>query len=260
MLEVSEIFASIQGEGPLVGTPSVFLRTRRCNLRCSWCDTKYTWDRDDPGYANFDYLSPGAAAFLIGFCANVGVPHEMRAEYVERYQEPQSWDITHLVITGGEPLIWRRELRLLLEIFINSKNIHTVEVETNGTISPHLTRRLEEALGVRYNVSPKLMSAGNKGLKVWRPEVLRDFAGRDSCFKFVFSGDPAGPEGDELRSCLSFLRGLGVPESRLYLMPEGTRRAAVEARVSELAALASVFGARVTNRRQIIVWGDRRGT
>ena len=41
-MKISEIFYSIQGEGTLVGVPSVFVRTSGCNLRCEWCDTPYT--------------------------------------------------------------------------------------------------------------------------------------------------------------------------------------------------------------------------
>jgi 7-carboxy-7-deazaguanine synthase len=41
-LKIAELFYSIQGEGSLVGVPSVFIRTSGCNLRCSWCDTPYT--------------------------------------------------------------------------------------------------------------------------------------------------------------------------------------------------------------------------
>jgi hypothetical protein len=41
-LRISEVFASIQGEGPWVGRPSVFMRLGLCNLECAWCDTKFT--------------------------------------------------------------------------------------------------------------------------------------------------------------------------------------------------------------------------
>jgi hypothetical protein len=56
----------IQGEGGLVGTPSVLVRTSGCNLRCTWCDTPYTsWEpdgeemarrRNDPGCAGYPFL------------------------------------------------------------------------------------------------------------------------------------------------------------------------------------------------------------
>ena len=42
-MKISEIFYSVQGEGTLVGTPSVFVRTSGCNLRCVWCDTAYAF-------------------------------------------------------------------------------------------------------------------------------------------------------------------------------------------------------------------------
>jgi 7-carboxy-7-deazaguanine synthase len=41
-MRVSEIFRSLQGEGVLIGTPTVFIRTVGCNLECSWCDTEYS--------------------------------------------------------------------------------------------------------------------------------------------------------------------------------------------------------------------------
>lgn len=43
MIQVSEIFKSIQGEGPSTGIPTVFLRLDGCPVGCSWCDSKYTW-------------------------------------------------------------------------------------------------------------------------------------------------------------------------------------------------------------------------
>ncbi|MGH7350744.1 MAG: radical SAM protein, partial [Candidatus Methylomirabilales bacterium] len=41
--QVSELFTSIQGEGEVIGMPSHFIRLYRCDLTCSWCDSKYTW-------------------------------------------------------------------------------------------------------------------------------------------------------------------------------------------------------------------------
>ena len=41
-MKIAELFYSVQGEGSLVGVPSVFMRTSGCNLRCAWCDTPYT--------------------------------------------------------------------------------------------------------------------------------------------------------------------------------------------------------------------------
>src|SRR5277367_64960 len=76
-LRVAEIFYSVQGEGMLVGVPSVFLRLSGCNLRCTWCDTPYaSW-------------SPEGNDFLLGT-----VLGDVRGR----------WS-THVVVTGGEPMI-----------------------------------------------------------------------------------------------------------------------------------------------------------
>ena len=41
--KVNEILHSVKGEGQLVGKNSVFIRLNGCNMRCPWCDSKYTW-------------------------------------------------------------------------------------------------------------------------------------------------------------------------------------------------------------------------
>lgn len=81
-MRIIEIFRSKQGEGPNAGKEAVFLRTAYCNLRCSWCDTKYSWF----GGINMSINEVYSAIMRVG------------------------GDVRHLVVTGGEPLLWLREL------------------------------------------------------------------------------------------------------------------------------------------------------
>src|SRR5688572_13473577 len=76
-MKVAEVFFSIQGEGSLVGVPSAFVRTTGCNLRCEWCDTPYTsWEPEGEDLAVATVLARVA-----------------------------SYNVRHVVVTGGEPLI-----------------------------------------------------------------------------------------------------------------------------------------------------------
>ena len=76
-MRISEIFYSIQGEGRLLGMPSVFIRTSGCNLRCVWCDTPYTSWRPE------------------------GRDWGIR----EIIREARKYPTRHVVVTGGEPLL-----------------------------------------------------------------------------------------------------------------------------------------------------------
>lgn len=152
-LRVSEVFLSLQGEGPSAGTPAHFIRLQGCDVGCGWCDTKYSWD------------PTGGRATTAGTLLD---------EALALGTAPL------LVITGGEPLE-SAGLVALLEMAL--ERWPRVEVETSGLLPPPL---VHERLA--WNVSPKLPSATPR----WRETWSHAAAWRDTpraTFKLVV-GDP----------------------------------------------------------------------
>lgn len=118
---MSEIFYSVQGEGRFIGRPAAFLRLSGCNLRCPWCDSKYTWSE------------------------SIDIPVTNVKNIIGNFN--------HLVITGGEPLLQWKEVNELLSLL----GPGLVEIETNGTINPEPQPQRH----IFWNVSPKLSNSGN---------------------------------------------------------------------------------------------------
>lgn len=224
-----EIFASLQGEGPSAGRPSVFVRLSRCNLACTWCDTAYTWRFTGPGAferkANQLTLTEAdTAARILAFAGN------------------------RLVVTGGEPLLQAPALARLLALL---PGMH-VEIETNGTVPPP---PVLDALVHQYNVSPKLAHSGNPAARALIPERLAAFAGdARAFFKFVVA-TPA-----DVGEVLTLADTYAIPRERLFVMPEGTASATLQARARWLAPLALEHGLRFSDRLHIHLYGDTRGT
>src|ERR1035437_9465140 len=77
-MKIAEMFYSVQGEGALVGMPSVFVRTSGCNLRCAWCDTPYTSWQPEGEELDLDQIM--AAARRLPAPARVRRGHGRRAD------------------------------------------------------------------------------------------------------------------------------------------------------------------------------------
>lgn len=251
MLQVSELYLAQQGEGPYLGRPSVFLRLRGCNLTCSWCDSKNTWDKDDPGYQTFRTWPP---TFLAEEMYQLGTDGG-------KVRPPAA-----LVITGGEPLIQQAQLPEMIdryrELCLKVGATIVVEVETNGTIvpSPDMVRLCH------FNVSPKLPSAGNDHVdqdKLHNTAATTTFLKAPSAiFKLVVG------TGDELAVALYIswlveigdLLQMGVAHilPKVFLMPEARTQAELAVRQSKVMELGAKLGVSVTTRMQIMAYGEER--
>jgi 7-carboxy-7-deazaguanine synthase len=150
MLPICDLFTSIQGEGKFAGVPSIFIRVSGCNLRCvfrgSICDTPYS------------SFTPEKSSFTID---------DVKKE-IETHPK-----VNHIVITGGEPLLYKKELEAMLTNIWEDRFV--VTIETNGSL-PMLnpTGKFKIAL---YSVSPKLhTSIPAVGQIVKTPNGLHEFS------------------------------------------------------------------------------------
>ncbi len=126
-LKITEIFQSVQGEGPHTGKIAIFIRLGMCNYRCSWCDTTYSFE-------NFKDMSEDEILSKI-------------SKYSSRY----------VIITGGEPFL--QDLTELLQKLKAAG--YFVSCETNGSLAPDYLRHFDLVV-----ISPKGPSAGQYGNSV----------------------------------------------------------------------------------------------
>ena len=126
-LPIIEQFISLDGEGPTAGELAYFVRFEGCNLRCSWCDTGYSWD------------------------GTVAVTHR-RPEDI--YADIKASGVRNVTLTGGEPLIQTNILRLLQ--LLAADDTLRVHIETNGAVDITPFRTRCPADNIRYILDYKL--------------------------------------------------------------------------------------------------------
>ncbi|MET9431711.1 7-carboxy-7-deazaguanine synthase QueE [Streptomyces sp. NPDC003036] len=216
---------TFQGEGPSCGHPAIFIRLSRCNLSCTACDTKETWD-----WSRFD-------------------PREVSTR--QSVQDLASWvkssPVELVVITGGEPLLQQRNLPPLVQRLLEDGR--RVEFETNGTVMPDPALLVA---GVRFNVSPKLASFGVDEAKSIVPSVLRALAeSGQAAFKFVAS---SVSDVDRI-AALADRHGLAP----VWVMPEGTTAESITASARELADAVAARHWYFTTRLHVLAFADARG-
>jgi 7-carboxy-7-deazaguanine synthase len=222
-MNIAEIFHSIQGEGSLIGVPSVFIRTSGCNLRCSWCDTPYTSWQPEGEELSLDEILGRVAA------------HPAR----------------HVVVTGGEPMIAPEIVPLTGRL--GERGLH-ITIETAGTVFAPVACDL-------MSISPKLANSIPEGRWAaqherlrFQPEILRRLmASYDYQLKFVVM------RPEDLREIRQIVTQLQANRDKVILMPEGIDATVLRERGAWLAEIAKQEGFRFSPRLHIELWGNRRG-
>ncbi|GMV24799.1 MAG: hypothetical protein AMXMBFR58_08300 [Phycisphaerae bacterium] len=231
---VSEVFLSLQGEGKLTGVPSFFIRLSGCNLRCAWCDTPYaSWQPEG---------KPVAIAELV--------------------RQAKASGASHVVLTGGEPMIFPQLSALAAGL--RNAGLH-ITIETAGTVD-----RDDVACDL-MSISPKLANSTpgaddpRDPTGTWRtrhdqrrmnPGAIEALLRRapDRQLKFVVSRPADLAEIDEV---LARVRGWSRDD--ILLMPEGTAPPGPDLK-DLLVRECLARGWRYCTRLHLDLFGHRRGT
>lgn len=165
---VMETFRTIQGEGTDLGRETIFMRLYGCNLSCVWCDTAHSWDEGKYFEGIYKELNTADIVLMVREMAEAG-------------------GITHMVITGGEPLLHNHEaLTNIIGTLQMMGPMKHVTFETNGTILPH--KELAKVTGL-FSVSPKLVSSKNPPYNAKLFGLWLDRAYDKLQFKFVVANE-----------------------------------------------------------------------
>jgi len=229
-MKLAELFYSIQGEGKLVGMPSVFVRASGCNLRCTWCDTPYaSWE-----------------------------PEGEDVSVDEIVRRVLAYPARHTVLTGGEPMIMPDIVPLCRALKAKGKHL---TMETAATVYQPVDIDLASLSPKLANSTPINRDGGRFAAAHERQRINLDVIQRfidaapDFQLKFVISDEADFSEMDLL------LRKLRRWQpSDVLLMPEGIDVETLEGRAGWLSEVSKETGYRYCPRLHISLYGNRRGT
>ena len=144
MLQLAEIFYSVQGEGTFTGTPAVFVRLAGCNLSCSFCDTDYA----------------------LKFFASAG-------DVVRRVRD-EGGSCPMVILTGGEPLAQREALPLIDALRADGRRVH---VESNGTLATELPADVWLTVSPKERLAPAMARRANEAKLIVDGRVPEEWIG-----------------------------------------------------------------------------------
>lgn len=217
---LSEIFASVEGEGLFVGQPAVFVRLAGCNLRCCYCDTKYAWEEPKAALVHqadgsFEIgnpvpaTCPGDEPVLSPITPAVPAPLRSsggpRGRHMYGDKEPSRQcsgglveliadgfaDVPTVVFTGGEPLL-QPEFLVAAAGQLRALG-YRIHLETNGTLASALVAVKNAVDFICMDI--KLPSSqGGRDLSTEHLDLLRAATGKHLVVKIVVTPDSGDRE------------------------------------------------------------------
>lgn len=287
-LRYSEAFYSVQGEGNFIGTPSVFLRSFGCNLRCQGFGlTRGTpkkkisdevvalldngvLDRvskfeDLPmvrtGCDTYASIYPEFKKYMMDRSVDQVVEHILSLTPENKWLMDSGQDI-HFILTGGEPLLWQR---FWINLFAHPQmqDLRNLTIETNTTqkLQPQFAEYLstQDRFQVTWACSPKLTVSAEPWKDAIRPEIARSYLDIDKSkmyLKFVVADDV---DIDDVHKAVKEFSDAGV-DVPVYVMPVGGCKEEYGENKVNVAELALAKGWRYSPRLQVELFGNNWGT
>jgi organic radical activating enzyme len=280
-IRISETFLSLEGEGPLTGRPTFFIRTYGCNLTCSGfsnteqkeviylknvdhknekyevgCDSAYSWHpafKDETTDLNINevvdliefHSSKGRMISLTG-----GEPMLYQDRWVEVFEEigrRRKFDLWHQKSTS-----------------LHKGDLPNILIETNGTISPSDEfLRSRELVNLTFAVSPKLKASGEPREKAINSRAIQLLSTSyqtpaQNYLKFVTSGSEE--ELAEIEEVLEQFSSSAFTKEDVWLMPMGSSESQQQEVMQVVAQQCIDHGYNFCARVHVWVYGNKKGT
>jgi 7-carboxy-7-deazaguanine synthase len=221
-LWINEVFTSIQGEGNLMGLPTVFLRTTGCHLRCSWCDTPYSFHEGA-------WLSTD--------------------EILQRLEEAGP---KRLCLTGGEPLLQRDAWPIVRRLLDAGWQ---VTIETSGSLGVEEASRIRDEMGekarARLLLSVDVKCPGSGEHRSWRKDNLQHLMPHDQ-LKFIITDE------DDYAWAKTWVQQHSPLVCPAWFHPEGGTNGKVLTMIAKRLSQDNLE-ARLGVQLHKLAWGEKRG-
>ncbi len=249
MLEVNEIFGpTIQGEGKRVGSPSVFVRFGRCNMSCPGFEVEYETPSGMKRFSCDSYYASDSA-----FSSDWD-RYESSKPLIENVNKLLPNYKVDIVLTGGEPLLyWRNiEFQKFMKYYIDLG--YHITIETNGSIDIDFKESWQKK--ILFSISVKLSNSGESIAKRINTQSLTNIINNteQSYLKFVVDSKSLGKVKEEIDNILQ-----DIPTVEVYLMPLGDTSDAIDNNSLGVIEMAIENGYKYSDRLHIRVWNNKRG-